>query len=145
MNTHKKSQTFFIVDDDADDQEIVTDILKELSVPNKLVYFNLCADALTFLKSTTKQPFIILCDINLPQQNGLDFKKQIDADKELRHKSIPFIFYSTAATKAVVTKAFTEMTVQGFFQKSSNMKELKHAMFTINEYWKLCKHPNADF
>ena len=139
-----KSGPIVIVEDDLDDQEIVSDVLKDLDVPNEVVYFERCSDAFTFLKSTTIQPFIILCDINLPQQNGLDFKKQIDADKELRHKSVPFIFYSTAAAPAVVTNAFTEMTVQGFFQKSSNIHELRHAMFIITQYWKLCKHPYAE-
>ena len=97
----------------------------------------------SFLKSTTKQPFIILCDINLPQLNGLEFKKQLDADAELRHKAIPFIFFSTAATKPIVTEAFTQMTVQGFFQKSHNIEELKHKLFIIMEYWRLCTPPNT--
>jgi hypothetical protein len=44
----------------------------------------------------------------------------------------------------VVKEAFTEMTVQGFFQKSSNIKELKHVLSVLIEYWKLCKHPNSD-
>jgi CheY-like chemotaxis protein len=132
-----------IVEDDVDDQEIVAEILKELEAPNELLIFDNCTDALHFLKFATKQPFIILCDINLPQLNGLEFKKDIDTDSALRQKCVPFIFFSTAATKPIVTEAYTRMTVQGFFQKSSNIKELKHQLYIIMEYWRLCKHPNV--
>jgi hypothetical protein len=68
----------------------------------------------------------------------------VDEDSELRRKSIPFVYFSTAATEPIVTEAFTKTTVQGFFQKSANMEELKHHLYIILEYWKLSKHPNAD-
>lgn len=59
-------------------------------------------------------PLIILCDINLPGQTGLQFKKQIDNDDELRQQSIPFVFISTNASREPVTEAYTKMTVQVF-------------------------------
>jgi hypothetical protein len=71
----------------------------------------------------------------------LEFKRQVNQDDELRQKCIPFIFFSTAALKEVVTEAFTEMTVQGFFQKSGDLQELRSALNTIITYWKLCRHP----
>jgi CheY-like chemotaxis protein len=134
-----------VIEDDIDDQEIVTAVLKELGVPNELLFFNSSSDAYTYLNSTTTQPFLILCDINLPKLNGMELKMQIDKEIVLRQKCVPFIFFSTAATKPIVTEAFTKMTVQGYFQKSSDMEELKHKLFIIMEYWKLCKHPNAEF
>lgn len=140
-----KSGPIVIIEDDIDDQEIVTDVIKEIGVKNEIIFFTECSDAWTFLKTTSKQPFIILCDINLPKMTGLEFKSQVDNDAELRQKSVPFIFFSTAANKPTVTEAFTKMTVQGFFQKSHNIAELRYALTIIMEYWKLCKHPNADF
>jgi len=140
-----KSGPIAIIEDDIDDQEIIRDVIREIGVANEIIFFDKGTDAFSFLKSTPKQPFIILCDINLPEINGLELKSQMDTDNEVRQKSVPFIFFSTAANKSSVTEAFTKMTVQGFFQKSYNMQELKHTLTIIMEYWKLCKHPNAKF
>jgi CheY-like chemotaxis protein len=133
-----------VVEDDMDDQEIIRDVLNEIGTPNKLIFFDRSPDALNYLKTTSERPFIIVSDINLPVLNGLDFKKQIDDDHQLRKKSIPFIFMSTAATKPIVTEAYTAMTVQGFFQKSSSIEKIKEVLTLVIDYWKLCKHPNSE-
>jgi CheY-like chemotaxis protein len=131
-----------IIEDDIDDRDTLKEVIVELNIPNPTIFFTRCSDAFSFLKSTTDQPFIILCDINLPKQSGLNFKQQIDNDLQLRQKSIPFIFLSTAATKEIVTEAFTKMTVQGFFKKPASVHDLKKAVSAIYEYWKLSNHPN---
>ena len=133
-----------IVEDDLDDQEIINDVLQEIGIVNKLIYFTNCPEAFTYLKTSTEQQFLILSDINLPGVNGLEFKKQIDNDQELRQKSIPFVFFSTSTDKRIVTEAFTKMTVQGFFQKCNTIPDLKKTLSSIMEYWKLCYHPNTD-
>ena len=132
-----------IVEDDPDDQEVLTEALKELGIENNLVFFEKTFDAFDFLKTTTQQPFIILSDVNLPGQNGVEFKRSIDLDPQLRSKSIPFIFYSTSAEKHAVDIAFRELTVQGFFLKSPFYSELKNNLKLIIDYWKISKHPNS--
>jgi CheY-like chemotaxis protein len=139
-----KSGPIIIIDDDEDDHEIYTDVFTETGVSNEVIFFTNCPDAFHYLKTTTKQSFIIFCDINLPGQNGLDFKKQIDNDPQLRQQSIPFVFISTDARKDTVTEAHTEMTIQGFFKKSSTMDELKAMISLILDYWKVCRHPNSE-
>ena len=139
-----KKGPMVIVEDDPDDQSIVEDILKELNVENKLLFFSRSAAALEYLKTTTEQPFLIISDINLPAQTGIQFKRQIDQDPQLRQKSIPFIFYSTAIDKQTVTEAYTQLTVQGFFKKTDEYRSMKATLQQIVEYWKVCKHPNSD-
>ncbi len=133
-----------IIEDDMDDQEFVKEILKEMDVKHEIIFFGDAIDALAFLKTTSKQPFLIICDINLPKMNGFEFKIELDNDAELRKKSIPFIFFSTDAAKPVVTEAFTKLTVQGFFKKSYTFEDLKQNLKIILDYWKLCKHPHRD-
>ncbi len=139
-----KTGPIIIVEDDADDQEIMGTLMREMNVLNKLLFFSKCDDAFRYLKTTNEQPFIIICDVNLPVVGGLDFKKRIDNDPELRRKSIPFIFLTTTIERKAVNKAYTEMTVQGFFKKSSSINEIKHLLGLIIEYWKNCKHPNTE-
>ena len=131
-----------IVEDDADDEAIFNDILKELKMPNKVVWFGNSREAFDYLKKTHEQPFIIFSDVNLPGENGIEFKRRIDNDKQLREKSIPFVFYSTSVHPKMVTEAYTNMTVQGFFKKGNSYREIKDDIQIIFGYWQVCRHPN---
>jgi len=138
-----KSGMLVIVEDDLDDQVFLSGIFKKIGVKNDIAWFDNTDDALNFLLTTTRPLFIIFSDINLPGKNGLEFKRAIDSTPKLRTRSIPFIFYSTAANQRDVNDAFTEMTVQGFFKKGMDTRETETIMKTIFDYWKLCKHPNS--
>ncbi len=137
------SGPIIIIEDDSDDIEMIEEVLKELNIPNKTVSFQNCTDAFDFLKNKDEQPFVILCDVNLPGLSGMDFKKQIDKDEGLRKKSIPFVFFSTWADKNTIDAAFTEMTVQGYFQKGNTYSEAKNIVRAILEYWTYYKPPNT--
>jgi CheY-like chemotaxis protein len=139
-----KSGPIIVVEDDIDDKEMLEEILGDLKITNKLVWFNKSTEAFQYLKTTSDQPFIIISDVNLPVETGIEFKKRVDADPQLRQKSIPFIFYSTSVNKQTVTEAFTKMTVQGYFQKGDTYAAIKEHIKLIVEYWKVCKHPNTD-
>ena len=54
-----------MIDDDKDDQEIMQDVVTDLEIHNKLLFFDKGADAFDYLKTTTDQPIVILSDINL--------------------------------------------------------------------------------
>jgi CheY-like chemotaxis protein len=139
-----KSGPIIIVEDDADDKEIFKEVIRDLKVYNEVLWFDNCGDAFYYLKTTNDQPFIIFCDVNLPKRNGLEFKRQLDKDDELRRKSIPFIFYSTSISQEMVNRAYTEMTVQGFFKKHNNYKDIRSTIELILDYWKACRHPNTE-
>jgi CheY-like chemotaxis protein len=138
-----KSGPIILIEDDPDDKDVFQDILKDIKVSNPLIWFRNCDDAFAYLKTTSEKPFMIFCDVNLPGTNGIDCKRQIDEDKELRKKSIPFIFCSTSVDQKTVNEAYTKMTVQGFFQKKNTYAELKEMIKLIVAYWEECKHPNT--
>jgi CheY-like chemotaxis protein len=138
-----KSGPIIIIDDDADDRAIFESALEELTINNKRLWFTNCKDAFDHLRKTDEQPFIIFCDVNIPELAGIEFKRQLDKDPSLRKKSIPFIFYSTSVDQATVNEAYTQMTVQGFFQKKNRYDEVKKDIKLILEYWQECRHPNT--
>jgi CheY-like chemotaxis protein len=138
-----KHGPIILIEDDPDDKDVFQDILKDLKVFNPVVWFKNCDEAFSYLKTTSEQPFIIFCDVNLPGLNGIECKRQIDGDKELRKKSIPFVFCSTAVDQKTVDEAYTKMTVQGYFQKKNTYAELKETIKLIVAYWEECKHPNT--
>ena len=132
-----------LIEDDEDDVLTMQEALKDLKVGNEFIYFHDTISSLKFLKETKEQPFLIICDINLPFQNGLDFKRKIDEDPELKKKCIPFIFYSTSANYTDVEKAFLQMSIQGFFKKGTSYNEILDDITAIINYWKKSIHPNC--
>jgi CheY-like chemotaxis protein len=136
------NEPIVIIDDDTDDHYIFDEVCTNLNLGNERKFFTSALAALEYLKSTSDQPFIIFCDMNMPKISGLDLRRTIDRDEELRRKSIPFIFFTTAASKRQINEAY-DMAVQGFFLKESTFDETEKVLRLILEYWKKCKHPNA--
>lgn len=132
-----------LVDDDPEDEELLREVLNNLGIQNKLIHFDVCPKAFDYLKKTTDTPFLIISDINLPIQSGIEFKRQIDADPQLRSKSIPFVFLSTSIDENTVNVAYKEMTVQGFFQKPITFNEFTTVIKLLMDYWKHCRYPNS--
>jgi CheY-like chemotaxis protein len=137
-----RDQPIVVVEDDLDDQEILKHVMKSLHVKNEILIFNNGFDAFNYLKNTTRKTFIILCDINLQLMDGIEFRNKINEDEQLKRKSIPFIFLSTAATETQVDKAYST-AVQGFFVKAVSMKEFERKLDVILRYWAECKTPNS--
>jgi CheY-like chemotaxis protein len=132
-----------IVEDDKDDQEIFAAALQELNISNELLFFANSAEAYSFLLTTHKKPLLIVCDINLPAINGMEFKRQIDRNVYLRSKAIPFVFLSTASDEKFVKAAYLEYGVHGYFKKSDRMEDVKRTFAAMVEYWKLALHPSV--
>ena len=131
-----------IIEDDIDDQEIITQVLETMGISNKPVFFNNGKEALHFLRTEDVHPFVILSDVNMPIMNGFELRIQIAQDEHLRKKSIPFIFFTTYANAKSVETAY-DLTVQGYFTKPADISSLTSMLKAIMEYWKYCIHPNT--
>ena len=132
-----------VVDDDKDDQELFREAFVSMNIEDSLIRsFDSCIDALHYLETTHERPFIILCDLNLPAMNGLEFRQKINENECLRKKSIPFVFLSTSAHPRHITKAF-DLTVQGFFTKPTAFNAIQKTLQLIFEYWTECIHPSS--
>jgi CheY-like chemotaxis protein len=130
------------VEDDQDDVAVFEQALAELGIPNELKSFSSSNDALNYLLTTTDLVYLIFSDINLPGKNGMELKLTIDLTPELRRKSIPFIFFTTTANNSDIELAYLKMTLQGYFTKPTDFKQMLTLMQTIFDYWSSCKHPN---
>lgn len=130
-----------VIEDDLEDQELLKEAFADAAISNDVIFFDNGPEALTYLKTPGLHPFIIICDVNMPKQNGIEFKRDIDNDLTLREKSIPFIFYTTYISQYAINEAYSNLTVQGFFQKTDTFYELRDAVKLIIQYWRLCKQP----
>lgn len=130
-----------LIEDDNDDQELIQEAFDKMGLENELICFNSGTKFIDWLRETDKKPFLILCNLNLSKINGIDLRKKIDDEPELKKKSIPFVFLTTDTRKTTVEKAY-ETTVQGYFIKDDSFDQLQDSLQTIFKYWSLCKHPN---
>lgn len=131
-----------LVEDDKDDCEFILSALNQVGAKNKVHCFASPITALEYLRSTNETPFIIISDVNMPQMNGLAFKRTINEDEQLNSKRIPFVFLSTSAHAYLVDEAF-HLCVQGYFQKPVAVKAYYDIAKSIIEYWKNSKLPQA--
>jgi CheY-like chemotaxis protein len=136
-----KNGPIIVIEDDLDDQEILDLIFKKLDYNNEIIFFSNGEKALSYLNETTAMPFLILSDINMPRLNGMELKKKIYTDAALQIKCIPYLFFTTAASKTTVIDAYG-MSAQGFFIKDTSVTELQKTIELIIEYWKRCYSPN---
>lgn len=139
-NSNKKP--IIHIEDDPDDQLIIRQALTELSIANPIRFFPNGQEALDYLQTTSEQPLLILCDINMPMMSGLELRNRIDANAYLKAKAVPFIFYTTSASPELVKKAY-EGSIQGFHQKEPSFTALQRQLDQIITYWKSCLHPNS--
>ena len=130
-----------IIEDDEDDQEMLTEVFKKLGYSNEIYFFTDGQAALDFLNATDLIPFLILSDINLPKLDGFALRSKIKTDAKLQLKCIPYLFFSTASSQKAVIDAYS-LSVQGFFVKQNSMAELEKTISVIMEYWKRCASPN---
>jgi len=136
-----KSGPIIIIEDDQDDQELLTEVFAELNYKNEIVFFGDGEAALAYLTSVQTEPFIIFSDINMPKLNGMELRAKIHENEELRIKSIPYLFFSTVAEQDNVVDAYSK-SVQGFFIKPNSFRELQDIIKTIVEYWQKCVSPD---
>jgi len=136
-----KRGPIIVIEDDEDDQEILTDIFKELNYANKLIFFGDSVKALEYLTDTDVEPFLVLSDINMPKLNGMELREKVHNNEDLRLKSIPYLFFSTSAEQQHVIDAYSR-SIQGFFVKPANYDKLKKVIVKIVEYWQECESPN---
>lgn len=136
-----KSGPFVIIEDNKKDQLLYQIALQNLNVHNQVLFFDDGTEALEYLEKTKENPFLIICDINMPQMDGLDLRQRIAANPYLKKKATPFVFMSASPTSACVKMAY-DLSVQGFFKKT-DVSGLERTLALLIEYWSECIEPNS--
>jgi CheY-like chemotaxis protein len=130
-----------LIDDELYERELFKIGLEGLDYIIEFEYFNNAQDALDYLRKIDGEIFLIISDMSMPKMTGLDLKKAIDADDELKGKAIPFIFASNSISKEEVSAAYA-YGVQGYFKKPPDLKETSEMLEIIIKYWMISRHPN---
>jgi CheY-like chemotaxis protein len=124
----KPGNTYFIVDDDPDDQELFVEALQGLDEAcNCVTAFN-GQEALQKLNEIPSSPDFIFLDLNMPRMNGKQFLAEIKKIKTLR--DIPVIIYSTSTDKKDILDTI-ELGAVYFLEKPNRFNDLTKALSNI--------------
>lgn len=139
-----KKGPIVVIEDDLDDQALLTTVFNELNYDNEIRFFTTGDAALKYLSNEEVRPFIILSDVNMPKLNGFAVRNIVHTSEALSKKSIPYIFFSTSVSSEAVNDAYN-LSAQGFFLKPHAYDKLKRTISLIVEYWKECYSPSGYF
>lgn len=114
----KNTPTILIVDDSITVRNYISNIFA--SKKYEIIIKDNGLSALDYLKMTTKNPDIIITDLEMPKMNGVELIKIIKENKKF--KKIPIIVVSANPTPHI--NLLYEKLVHGMLQKPFNEKEL---------------------
>lgn len=115
---------FLLVDDDNDDSDLISEVLKEIDSGVNYTYAMEGAEAFQILEKDYV-PSIIFLDINMPGMNGWQCLVKLKSNE--KYSAIPVIMYSTSSYKHEIEKAF-ELGALAFFTKPNHYSLLKKNM-----------------
>ena len=136
--------SILLVDDDEVDCMNVQRAFKKSGISNPLIVAHNGIEGLDLLRGTNgvqkidPLPRIILLDINMPKMNGLEFLKELRADKELHTMSV-FIM-TTSNDEKDRFEAYNH-NVAGYIIKPISFENFVSAVSILNNFWQLCEHP----
>ena len=120
---------FFLVDDDADDQEIFSLALQGVKASTRLEFANDGVEAITRIQNDTSfLPHCIFIDLNMPRMNGqqcLQELRKID-----RISQVPIVMYSTTVHPQYLKDAL-HYGATDFIEKPITIEELTESLSKV--------------
>ena len=134
------SKKVLCVDDDIDDQLIVSETIQEIDDSLEVATALNGQEALEFLeqaKSNGEFPCLIIMDINMPLMDGKQALVEIKKDKELDH--VPIVMFTTSSSQLDMT--FCEKYGVEFITKPIDMQGFRA---TVHRLLSLCVTPKEN-
>jgi chemotaxis family two-component system response regulator Rcp1 len=131
------TRSIVLVDDNAGDVRLAREALREAGVAAELVSFPDGEQALAFLRregehAEAERPDLILLDLNLPKQNGLEVLEQIKRDPALRRTPVIMLTTSHAARDI---EACYDRGVNCYVVKPLEFDQFNQLVRAINHFW----------
>ncbi len=129
-----------LVEDDQVDVMNVRRAFEKNHIANPLYVASNGLDALEMLRSNLVpvERRIILLDLNMPKMNGLEFLRELRADRVLQ--STPVIVLTTSNDDRDKIEAYN-FNVAGYLVKPVTFTNFVEVMGALNKYWTLVELP----
>ena len=134
LHIMNRTLTFFIVDDDIDDQDLFIEAVSEVDKTIKCMSVSNCEEALDLLRNKKiNLPDMIFLDLNMPRLNGKQCLAELKKEAHLAH--IPVIIYSTSSEKRDIEET-SRLGAAHFLTKPNKFEDLCKAIsFVVSKDW----------
>jgi CheY-like chemotaxis protein len=120
----KEHKTLLIVEDDADDRQLMLDTIKQINPLLNLVFTQNGLQALDYLdkikEDPSKMPCLIVLDLNMPYVDGKETYQRIRDNSSL--SGVPVIIFTSSLNPN--DKALFEKSGVEFFSKPDHYSEM---------------------
>lgn len=125
--------SLFLVDDDADDQLLFGEALREINSTALCETASDALDALKKLNTVAITPQLIFLDLNMPIMHGFECLKRIKENSTLQ--KIPVIIYTTSSSPLDIHTA-RQLGAAAYFCKPMHFNHLVTGLKSIlNGFW----------
>ena len=137
--------SILMIEDDSLDVEIFKRSLKKNRIANPFFHAKDGIEGLEVLRGDEnnpplKRPYLIVLDINMPRMNGIEFLKELRADKRLRDS---VVFVMTTSSEEVDRCNAYDLNVAGYMVKTDIGGSFMKAIEMLDHYWRIVHLPNG--
>ncbi len=137
-----------LVEDNPDDAELTRLAFAEANVPNPLVVVRDGAEALDYVfarggwahRDPSRQPALVLLDLNLPKLDGREVLQAIRGDA--RTRALPVVVLTTSVEPFDVEASYA-LGVNSYIRKPVDFEEFVSAVRQVGQYWLVLNQPRS--
>jgi len=124
----------YVVDDDADDRQIISDAFDEINHATELTLIQNGTELMENLHGSPlpKLPSLIILDLNMPGKDGREILKEVKESKVLRH--IPIVVFTTSSFDKDRETCY-HLGANCFVTKPSSYDIMLEMMQSISKLW----------
>ena len=130
----KRKHQILIVDDDADDREIIRDAFMNSIDEQEYVFIENGDKLLEFLEhlANGETPSLIMLDLNMPGKDGRETLKELKNDSRFHH--IPTIVFTTSSSQRDKQMVY-DLGANCFITKPDTFNKLIDMTSSISKLW----------
>ena len=139
---NEKMLNILLVEDDEIDVMTVKRAFLKNKISNPLLLAANGIEALEMLRSGAVPPHnrIILLDINMPRMDGIEFLRELRADRDPALRATSVVVLTTSNEDRDRVHAY-ELNVAGYLLKPVMFLNFVEITATLNKYWTLMEFP----
>jgi CheY-like chemotaxis protein len=129
-----------LVEDNPDHTELITRVLNNHRIPNRIIHVADGEAALHYLRrqapytdpETNPSPHIVLLDLQLPRLGGLEVLQAIKTDPTFRH--LPVVIVTTSRMESDIRLAY-QFHANSYLVKPVDFEQFIRMMNDLGDYW----------
>lgn len=124
-----------VIEDNPGDVRLIIETFKVSKIPHNLVVATDGEEALQILKNQcreSKNPKLIILDLNLPKKSGMEVLKEIKTDNLL--KQIPVIIFTTSNASEDITRCYHN-SANAYIHKPIDLDQFVEVVNSMQKFW----------